>query len=199
MADTVIYGGTFNPPHIAHKMIMELLAADKETERLLVIPTFVPPHKEYVAQVDDIHRLNMCRLAAKGIKNAAVSDIELRRGGKSYTVDTLEQLEKQYGNSSFAVACGGDMLITLDTWKNYPKLIKTAKIIALYRQGTDEAKFGDAIKMIENDGGRVKVINVSLPRVASKDIRSLIKAGEPVDEYIPFEVMEYIKENKLYL
>lgn len=198
MTDTVIYGGTFNPVHNAHYELMRILANDSFTDRLLVIPTFVPPHKDFECTVDNIHRLNMCKIATKGISNAFVSDIEMKRGGKSYTVDTICELKSQYPDKTFSVACGGDMLITLDTWKNYPELIKTAGITAVFRKGTDRNEFDRYVKKIIADGGRVNVIDCDLPDIASKRLRRMIKSGDDIKELVPCEIYEYIVKNNLY-
>ena len=90
MAKTVIYGGTFNPLHVGHAQIIKLLSEQSFTDELMVIPTALPPHKEYEGEVAAEHRLNMCRIAAREFKNVTVSDIELKRQGKSYTIDTAD-------------------------------------------------------------------------------------------------------------
>lgn len=198
MAKTVIYGGTFNPLHIGHIEIIKLLSEQTFTAELLVIPTALPPHKEYEDQVGAQHRLNMCRIAVKGIKNAAVSDIELQRQGKSYTIDTVNALMKS-GKTNIAVACGGDMLVTLDTWKNYKELISKVEIIALYRVGTDKAEFDAAVEKTINDGGRVTVVEADITDIASKILRRKLANGEAVSSYITAEIYDYIKQNRLYV
>lgn len=198
MTETVIFGGTFNPVHNAHAEIMRLLAKDEQTDRLVIIPTALPPHKQYDCLADGQHRLEMCRIAAKGLKNAEVSDIEIKRQGKSYTVDTLKAFKELYGGS-LAVACGGDMLTTLNTWKNYTELLERAEFIALYRVGTDKAAFDAAVEKTRADGGRVRVIPAMLQDVSSKMLRQMIKDGQDVSEYIPAEVYDYIKQNRLYI
>lgn len=198
MAKTVIYGGTFNPLHVGHAQIIRLLSEQSFTDELMVIPTALPPHKEYEGEVAAEHRLNMCRIAARGLKNVTVSDIELKRQGKSYTIDTVNEL-MQSGKDDIAVACGGDMLVTLDTWKNYKELISKVEFIALYRVGTDKAEFDLCVQKTRDDGGRVRVIEADIIDVASKDLRRMLKCGEDTGEYLSPQIIEYIKQNGLYV
>ncbi len=198
MAKTVIYGGTFNPLHVGHIEIIKLLSEQSFTQRLMVIPTALPPHKSYDGDVAAIHRFNMCKIATKGVNNAVVSDIELKRQGKSYTIDTVNALIAK-GESEIAVACGGDMLVTLDTWKNYKELISKVEIIAMYRVGTDKESFNDAVDKIVCDGGKVTVVKASITDVASKDLRFMLKNGQSVKKFLSPEIYDYIKENKLYV
>lgn len=198
MAKTVIYGGTFNPLHVGHIEIIKLLCEQAFTEKLIVIPTALPPHKSYDGDVEAIHRFNMCKIAANGMDKVVVSDIELKRQGKSYTIDTVNTLIGQ-GEKDIAVACGGDMLVTLDTWKNYKELISKVEIVAMYRVGTDKESFDEAVKKTVADGGRVTVVNADITDVASKDIRTAFKSGKDVSKFISAEIYDYIKQNRLYV
>lgn len=184
--------------HVGHTEIIKLLSNQKFTDELLVIPTALPPHKEYYDEVQSVHRLNMCRIAVKGIKNATVSDIELKRQGKSYTIDTVNTL-LDCGKKDIAVACGGDMLVTLDTWKSYKELISKVEIIAIYRVGTDKDFFDAAVEKTLEDGGRVTVLEAKITDVASKNLRSMLKRGENVEKLITAEIYDYIKQNRLYI
>lgn len=198
MAKTVIYGGTFNPLHVGHIEIIKLLCEQDFTKKLIVIPTALPPHKSYDSDVEAIHRLNMCKLATKGMDKAVVSDIELVRQGKSYTIDTVNALY-ELGEKNIAVACGGDMLVTLDTWKNYKELISKVEIVAMYRVGTDKDSFDEAVKKTIADGGNVTVVNADITDVASKDLRLMLKSGKDVSNFITAEIYDYIKQNRLYV
>ena len=108
-----MFGGTFNPIHNAHINLALAFIKKLKLDKLLLIPTGVPPHKTDLDIIYGEHRLNMCRLAVQDYKKIEVSDIEVKRGGKSYTADTLRQLKEIYPDSEFFVIMGADMYMTL--------------------------------------------------------------------------------------
>ena len=111
-----IYGGTFSPPHMGHVLAAEAFVREIALDRLLIMPTAIPPHKEAHDVPADEHRLALCRLAFEGIAGAEVSDLELRRGGRSYTYLTLRELQRE--DQEIFFLCGTDMLLSLDSWRN---------------------------------------------------------------------------------
>ena len=119
---TGIFGGTFNPVHKGHIMLAEYCMDSVRLDRIIMIPTAVPPHKISKNLASENDRLNMCELACKGKKNFSVSDIEIKRQGKSYTYETVTQLKEIYPDDHLYTIMGADMFLTLDRWKN-PKII----------------------------------------------------------------------------
>ena len=145
MPKTVFFGGTFNPPHISHRLMLEAVAGLDDVEKVLVVPTNIPPHKsvaEFTASEED--RLFMCRLLTEGVEKAEVSDIEFRRGGKSYSFDTLTELKPMYDKLDMLI--GGDMITTFTSWYRYLDILKLCGIIAVRRKGIDDVEFDKAVE-----------------------------------------------------
>lgn len=199
MGKTVFFGGTFNPPHIAHKLMLKAVADIESVDKILVVPTNIPPHKVingFCASGED--RLNMCRLLSKGVSKAVVSDMELVRGGKSYSFDTLTALKKEY--NELCIVIGGDMITTFDTWYRYKDILKIAEVLAVRRPGIDDELFDSYVGLMRKLGGTVEVIEAKMPDISSSEIRDCIERSEPfaLSKYLPPEICDYITNNKLY-
>lgn len=110
-----VFGGTFNPIHNGHLRLLQGAREALELDRVLVIPTKQPPHKRPQQLASDEDRLAMCRLAVEGLSGVEVSDLEIRRGGLSYTADTLAELRRRYPDSTLYLLVGGDMFLTIDS------------------------------------------------------------------------------------
>ncbi len=194
-----IYGGTFNPPHIGHIGAAEAFARAAKLDRLIIMPDFMPPHKEYSSSVSAEDRAEMCRLAFSHIKNVEVSDFEISRGGKSYTAVTLEAFSGDERELYFLV--GTDMLLTLGEWY-MPERIFANAVICYVRREADEANgalIEEAIKKYETAyGARIIPIKLDVIEVSSSEIRRAAADGAD-REYLSDGVYEYIKEKGLYL
>lgn len=195
---TGILGGTFNPVHMGHVLLADAAARELRLDRILLIPAGIPPHKQAPELATDCHRLAMCRLAAAQIRGGQVSDLELRRGGKSYTCRTLEILKAQYPADTLYWICGGDMFLTLQDWKQPEVIFQLAVICAAARQGISHAQMQAQQTRLEAMGASVQLLEVSLPPWSSTDIRRRIVAGQPVDGILPESVAAYIEDNRLY-
>lgn len=196
MPKTVFFGGTFNPPHISHRLMLEAVAGLDDVEKVLVVPTNIPPHKsvaEFTASEED--RLFMCRLLTEGVEKAEVSDIEFRRGGKSYSFDTLTELKPMYDKLDMLI--GGDMITTFTSWYRYLDILKLCGIIAVRRKGIDDVEFDKAVEDLRQKGGNIEVIEASLPEVSSTELRKILQNGEKT-ELILESVAQYIDEKGLY-
>src|ERR671910_878282 len=112
-----ILGGTFNPPHVAHLVCAQEALAQLELDRVLLIPVSSPPHKPLPDDPGPEVRLEMCRLAAGEDSRLEVSDVEVRRGGASYTVATLEELHASHPEQELTFIAGGDMAASLQDWR----------------------------------------------------------------------------------
>ena len=169
-----VYGGTFNPPHVAHVMVAEQFAKAMALDELIIIPSNLPPHKEFSGTVRADERLEMTKLAFSHIDSATVSDMEMKRGGKSYTVDTLRALSSDDRDLYFLL--GTDMLLTLDSWYMPDEIFKLATICYVRRESDPEVSsellrkekeyrehFGAKIVAIDAD-----VIEISSCRLATR-------------------------------
>lgn len=197
MGITLFFGGTFNPPHIAHRKMLEAVCDLPEIERVLVAPTNIPPHKEVRGQLaSKEQRLYMCSLLCKGLDKAEVSDIEFKRQGKSYSFYTLSDLKEQYGN--IAMLIGGDMVSSFTTWYRYDELLKIAEFYVVRRKGIDDAEFYECVNGLKAQGGDIRVIELDFPEVSSTEIRNAVSNGEKANELLPENIFEYITANGLY-
>ena len=195
-----VFGGTFNPPHIAHVRAAESYASAINPDVLMIIPDFLPPHKEFAGTVTAGERLRMCELAFGHIKSVEISDIEIKREGKSYTAITLTELSKEAEELYFL--CGTDMFLTLDSWY-HPEIIFDKATICYARRESDRAN--DALieekkaKYISDYGARIIPIYLPVTELSSCEIRDKLKSGENLEGLIPDSVIDYIKKKGLYV
>ena len=117
-----IYGGTFAPVHIGHVQAAKAFMEQMKLDYLFIIPTALPPHKQIDEGDDPIHRLRMCELAFEGVEGVVISDVEIKRGGKSYTYDTLVELSRP--DTRLFLLCGTDMVLTFDQWYRFEDIFK---------------------------------------------------------------------------
>ena len=192
-----IYGGTFSPPHKGHIEAAEAFMREMKLDELLIIPTFLPPHKEAGDGATPTDRLNMCRIAFSHIPNTYISDMEIKRGGKSYTYLTLEELSHPDTDIFFLV--GTDMILTFDLWKRYEYIFSLATICYARRESDSEndVKIDEKVGQYEKLGAKIVKINHKVHEISSTDVRSLADARE-LSLYVTRDVCEYIFAHSLY-
>lgn len=188
---TGLFGGTFNPVHTGHVNLVKNFKDELKLDRVLVIPTAVPPHKQAESLVSGEDRMEMCRLAFDGI--AEVSDVEIARGGRSYTVETLEELKKIYKDDDFYFLVGSDMLLSFRRWYRWEDILSMCTLCATDRDA--EKTCTDADKDLFD-----RIIFCDFPKtvVSSSMVREKLFSGESVLEFVPREVEKYIREKGLY-
>lgn len=195
-----IYGGSFSPVHMGHVNAARVFMEQMWLDVLFIVPAGIPPHKELCdgATADD--RLQMCRLAFEGEEGVIVSDIEILRRGKSYTVDTLKYFSTNPEDRLFLL-CGTDMMMTLDTWKSPEEIFKLCYPVYIRRESdrTQDAQIIEKLAQYKRDFGKNVVRLVCEPiEISSSEVRDKIRNGQPVDGLIPPRVYEYIKSRGLY-
>ena len=194
-----IYGGTFSPPHSGHVGAARAFAEQMGLDELLIIPTAIPPHKEIAGNDDPEKRLEMCRIAFSGIGCARVSDMEIKRGGKSYTVLTLRELTKT-GRELFLL-CGTDMILTLGSWYLADEIFSLCTPVAVRRESNPENTEKICEKLAEYKekySVDVPTVKVDAIEISSSELREKILSGDDCRDYLSPEILAYIKENKLY-
>lgn len=197
MGKTVFFGGTFNPPHIAHRKMLEAVCGLVDVEKVLVAPTNIPPHKETPKMfATKEQRLKMAELLCENLPKSEVSSIEFTREGKSYSFYTLTELIQTYPD--LAMLIGGDMVTSFNTWFNYKGILETSELIVVRRKGIDNKDFDSSVENLRKDGGKITVIDVDLPEISSTEIRELIFKDMPLDKLVPKNICEYIKENHIF-
>ena len=190
---TGIFGGAFNPVHIGHVRLAEEAVKQLKLRRLLIIPTYVSPHKHTeLAPYED--RAEMCRRAFGHIPGAEVSDIEVRLGGTSYTINTVRALKDLYPDEQFFLLIGGDMLFSFDQWFKYESLLKETKVCAVARDSDS------LVDMMEyaNELGRIKVLPTQAVEMSSTAVRQTVAEGGDISGMVPAGAAEYIREKGLY-
>lgn len=194
-----IYGGTFNPPHKGHIRLAESMLSYARLDKILIIPAGTPPHKESPDLAADSTRLAMCNLAFSDDR-FEISDIEIKRDGKSFTVDTIIELRKAYPDDELFLIIGSDMLLSFDKWYRYRDILKEVTLCVATREdeiSRDELlSYADNVLDLRED--EICVSEISAFECSSTDVRRRIKAGENTDELLDSTVRAYIAENKLY-
>jgi len=193
-----LFGGTFDPIHQGHMDMALRLAEKLELDGVVLMPTFVPPHKIRETMAAAAHRLAMCRLAAEIHPLLQVSDMELQREGASFTVDTLTALCEQYPDTKWYLITGADMFTTLRTWHRFEDIARMAVLCTVPRAGTDSVYLRDYAAAMEAEGVRCFVDDQPVLDVSSTEIRRRVAAGESLDGLMPAAVEDYILCHGLY-
>lgn len=193
MTKTGIFGGAFNPVHNGHVRLAEEAVKQLKLKKLLIIPTFVSPHKNTtLAPFED--RMEMCRRAFSHIEGAEICDIEKRLGGTSYTINTVRALKNERPDEQLFLLIGGDMLFSFGEWYKYESLLKETKVCAVAR---DNDSLVDMMEFA-NEMGRVRVLPTKAVEVSSTEIREKAARGGDISQFVPEAVAEYIAEKGLY-
>ena len=182
-----ILGGSFNPPHIGHMILAEFVKEYLNLDKIIFVPCNIPPHKRKSEIVSGKHRLKMLELALKGRKDYLVSDVELKRGGISYTVDTLKILKKRYPKDKLFLIIGSDLYQDFSTWYKPEEIRKLVKLVVVVRA---------LLKRKERN-----VIFLKMPKIeiSSSLIRERLRKGLSIRWFVPEEVRKYILRNRLYV
>jgi len=184
-----IFGGTFNPVHNAHLVAAQEVREKMKLTRVIFIPSAHPPHKVEKKLAAAAHRLNMLKLAIEKIPYFSVSTLEIDRGGKSYSVDTMRELRKKYGKKTeFFFILGIDAAKEISTWKDVRDFLKMCKLITINRPG-----FSSSPSPLHTPTVSVTPIGIS-----SHLIRKRLGEGRPVTYLVPEKVEKYIRRYKLY-
>ena len=194
-----IMGGTFDPIHLGHLATAEAVRENFSLDEILFIPAARPPHKLGKFVTDEKHRLAMTILATRSNKFFKVSDMELKRTGLSYTLDTMNELHKIFGKTTeLFFIIGADSLADLSKWHAARELVEKCHFIATTRQGVD-VNFS-AVENFFGKSAREHIHRVTTPglEISSTDIREKIRRGRSIKYLVPETVEEYILREKLY-
>lgn len=195
-----IYGGTFNPPHIGHIQAAKQAVKALGLSKLLIIPAYAPPHKAVLPTNSPTaqQRLEMLRIAVADCPEIEVSDMELRREGVSYTVETVQALKRQYPDGELVLLMGTDMFLSFDTWMRWEEILQNAALGVFYR-GDKGEKPAIARKKEELEalGAKVTLVQNDVIAISSTQMRRLL-AFRCAGELLPAGVLDYIRENRLY-
>ena len=195
-----IYGGTFSPPHNGHIAAARAFMEQMWLDILYVIPTAVPPHKEMETPVSGEDRLEMCRRAFSGMEGVYVSDMEIRRGGRSYTVDTLRELTGE--DRRLFLLCGTDMMLTLDRWRAADEIFKLSYPVYIRRDNDrtlDDVIIQKIAEYNEKYGKVMRKIVTEPLELSSESIRARLANNVSISDLVPPAVEKYIRDKHLYV
>lgn len=191
MSKVGIFGGTFDPIHLGHLITAQSVKELRNLEKIIFIPAFISPHKSDAKTSSPEDRLNMIKLAVDGIPFFDYSDIEVKKGGVSYSIDTLRELKKHY--SELELLIGYDNIFSFHTWKEPDEILNLAKIIVLRRKSSHPPQFEDKYYH------QAVFVQTRGIEISATDIRERVKNGMPINFLVPPAVIKYIYEHKLYV
>jgi nicotinate-nucleotide adenylyltransferase len=204
-----ILGGTFNPPHLGHLALARHALEELGFERVVLMPAHGAPHKPAVDDPGPAHRLQMCRLAVGDEAGLAVCELEIERGGPSYTVDTLRAIHASYPDAQLTFIVGADTARTLPVWREPGELLALADLAVAARVGsTGRREVLDILAPLTSTDGRaaatergaggVRFLEMPVIEISSSLVREHVARGEPIEELVGPTVAAYIAEHDLY-
>jgi len=221
-----LFGGTFNPIHRGHLKVIQEVKAAFDLDQILLIPAALPPHKESGGVADAEDRMQMIRLAVANypilIQSVEVSDVELKRPGPSYTIDTVGHfMQALPENTHLHFILGLDAFLEIDTWKSYQDLLRLVPFIVMSRPGSCrhgnevaeetlgnylKAKISDNYRFaavpasyVHDDKKPIFIFEVTPIDISSTQIRECVKKGDSITSLVPENVEDFIKTKGLYL
>lgn len=193
-----VFGGSFNPIHNSHLYLARQFAAALKLDKVLLIPTYIPPHKGTGQMAPSEDRLVMCRLAVEGDPLFEVSDMEIRRGDKSYTWMTLEELRRRSPGDDLYLIMGADMFLSILDWKNPLRIFRLATLCAAAREAGEYQKLTEQADKLASFGAKSLVLDIPPLPLASTQVRREVASGQRAEESLPPQVAEYIRDRGLY-
>jgi len=196
-----IMGGSFDPLHIGHLIVAQDAVEYLGLSEVVFIPAAIPPHKQHLQRIDSEHRLKMLRLAVESNPKFSVSDVEVQRGGVSYTIDTLKTLHKVYPDAALLLIVGSDTLVDLHTWHKVEEILELCEVATFLRPGEDSLEaIAEKIPLPEKQKQPLlqNVIDAHRIEISSSEIRRRLTEGLDIRYLVPPEVETYINEHSLY-
>jgi nicotinate-nucleotide adenylyltransferase len=186
-----VFGGTFDPPHVAHLALAEWARVALRLDRVIFMPAALPPHKRRRRITSAVDRVAMTRAAVRGNAAFGVSTLEVRRRGPSYTVDTLRALRKTHPDAALYLLIGEDSLREFDTWYEPKEILRLARLAVAVRPGAPARNRRDP-------GGRIVRLSNPAIEVSSSGIRERVRSGKSVRYLVPDAVLWHIEKRGLY-
>jgi nicotinate-nucleotide adenylyltransferase len=183
-----ILGGTFNPIHIGHLILAEEAREKLGLDKVIFVPAYLPPHKDNLDIISAHDRYNMVRLAIKANKHFSVSDIEIKRDGRSYTIDTVRELKMVYSRDELYFITGSDLLKYLNDWKDLSEIISMVKFIVATRPGYP----------LEEIPSYISTVAIRAVDISAFEIRACVKENKSFRYLVPDAVLGYINRKRLY-
>ena len=189
----LLFGGTFDPPHKGHIRLLQSAIDVVQPDKVVVMPAGIPPHKAASATPASL-RLTMCQCFVPLHPDLTVSDWEIGRGGRNYTIDPVRMLEERYPGAEIFLSVGSDMLTTFTQWREWQSLLEKTTLVVQSRYNGDDADLAAAARTLEAAGGRVIFAHAPVLQAASSDVR----AGKLGMDALPPLVQHSCKQYNLY-
>ncbi len=194
-----IIGGTFDPVHFGHLLLAERFREKFELDKIIFIPTGTSYYKKNRAVSDAWTRYELLKLALRGNEKFFISDIEIKREGNTYTVDTIRELKRIYEDHEIYFMTGTDILFSIEEWKEIDWVFQNVKFLIALREGNDLEEIERKLSQLVNDhGADIDLEKFDLVNISSSMIREKVKEGKSIKYLLPREVEEYIIEKGLY-
>jgi nicotinate-nucleotide adenylyltransferase len=191
-----LLGGTFNPPHVGHLVCADQAIAQLDLDRVLLVPVHEPPHKAVEVDPGVEHRVELCARAVAQDERLAVSRVDADVPGPSFTVDTLRRLHDRSPGDQLTFIVGGDMALSLPTWREPEAILELAELGVAEREGVRRADIADRLSGLATE--RVRFFDMPRLDVSSSLIRRLVASGRSIRYLVPDRVAGYIGEAGLY-
>lgn len=189
------FGGAFNPPHLAHVVCAREARRQLELDRVLLVPVATPPHKSLDDDPGPRERLALVRAAVADEPGVQACDLEVRRGGISYTVDTLDELADRHPGAELVLILGADQAAELGSWHRPERVVELATVALAERPGASVERGAAVVSRL---GGRVRRFAMPQLEISSTAVRERSSAGEPIGRLVPDPVARAIDERGLY-
>jgi nicotinate-nucleotide adenylyltransferase len=193
-----ILGGSFNPPHLAHLVCASEACAQLSLDRVLLTPVAAPPHKAAEQDPGPQARLELCRLAIAGDERLGVCDLEVLRGGPSYTVDTLRELHARTPEDHLTFIVGGDIALGLPSWHEPEAVLGLARLAVAERSGSGREEIVARLEDHFGEAGAPLFFDMPRLDISSSEIRRRVAQGAPIRYLVPDGVAEQIARGRLY-
>ena len=187
-----IFGGAFNPPHIGHLLVADAVREQLHLDRVMFVPAADPPHRLDVRRRSGKDRLEMIRLAIQDNPGFEISDIELQRSGKSYTVDTVKTIAAMHSSDQLYLLMGSDNFSEFDSWKLPDEIIATCDLVVFPRPGFELAQVKHQFSK------SAQLVSVPPIPISASDIRRRVKQGKSIRYWVPVNVEAFIQAHSLY-
>lgn len=199
MSKIAMFGGSFNPVHIGHVGIVQRMIGEHNLDKVYVVPTYNTPLKDNTPMLTPEHRLNMCQLAFADLDNVVISDIEISRKGKSFTVDTLKELKRLHPDDEICLIIGADSFLQLRLWHDVAEIFEIATILTVTRDVILPKELNIRKEQYEEEyGARVFISCEPICKASSTEIRNAIKENKPFTHLLSDKVSDYISSKGLY-
>lgn len=194
-----IIGGTFDPVHYGHLLLAERFREELDLDKIIFIPTGTSYHKDTEEVSPSELRYRMLEMAISDNEKFAISDIEVKRNGNSYTCDTVRELKKRFQEDEFFFLIGTDILFTIEEWKEVDWLFQNIRFLLALREGFERENINEKLAYLtEERGADIMLREFDLVNISSTKIRENVKRNKSIKYLLPVQIENFIKENGIY-